>query len=113
RGVVSSREIERLCRENMVMMALSADRQPHFTKIADFISSMSEDVTALIRDVLLYYDELGLIRKDLFAIDGCKLPSNASKEWSGKKEELKKKGRKMEQTVHYLLKKHHETDLKA
>lgn len=31
RGVTSSREIERLCRENVVFMALSADSAPHFT----------------------------------------------------------------------------------
>jgi len=31
RGVAASREIERLCRENVVFMALSADSSPHFT----------------------------------------------------------------------------------
>lgn len=83
RGVVSSREMERLCRENVVMMALSADTQPHFTTIADFISFMEGEVLGLFRDVLLYCDELGLIGRDMFAIDGLKLSSNASKEHSG------------------------------
>ena len=40
RGVTSSREIERLCRENVVFMALSADSQPHFTTIAAFIARL-------------------------------------------------------------------------
>ena len=40
RGVTASREIERLCRENVVFMALSADSQPHFTTIADFIATL-------------------------------------------------------------------------
>jgi hypothetical protein len=40
---------------------------------------------------LAYADALGLIGKDTFAIDGCKLPSNASKEWSGTHDELRKK----------------------
>ena len=30
-------------------------------------------------------DELKLIGGDMFAIDGCKLPGNASKSWSGTK----------------------------
>src|SRR4029453_9831323 len=34
RGVTASRQIERLCRENVVFMALSADSAPHFTTIA-------------------------------------------------------------------------------
>jgi len=113
RGVVSSRAIERLCRENVVMMALSADSQPHFTTIADFIASCTEEVTALFRDVLLYCDELGLIGKEMFAIDGCKLPSNASREWSGTKADLKKKQQKMERAVRYVLKRHRELDLEA
>jgi hypothetical protein len=36
---------------------------------------------------------LGLIGGELFAIDGCKLPSNTAKEWSGTLEELGKKKR--------------------
>ncbi len=96
RGIISSREIERCCRENIIFMALSADTQPHFSTIAGFISSMSEEVSVLFRDVLLYCDEMGLIGRDLFAIDGCKLPSNASKEWSGTRAEFEKKKQKME-----------------
>jgi hypothetical protein len=33
----------------------------------------------------------GIDRGELFAIDGCKLPSNAAKEWPGMIEELGKK----------------------
>ena len=40
RGVTASRQIERLCRENVVFMALSADSAPHFTTIADFIARL-------------------------------------------------------------------------
>ncbi|MBB6482700.1 transposase, partial [Spirochaeta isovalerica] len=39
RGIISSRKIARLCEENIVCMALAADTKPHFTTIADFISS--------------------------------------------------------------------------
>jgi len=36
----------------------------------------------------------GLIGKEMFAVDGCKLPSNASKEWIGTKGDLQKKKRR-------------------
>jgi len=110
RGVISSREMERLCRENVVMMALSADTQPHFTTIADFVSSMEGEVLGLFRDVLLYCDALGLIGRDMFAIDGLKLSSNASKEHSGTRSQLKKKQAKLEQAIRVMLKAHRERD---
>ncbi len=90
--------------------SISADTQPHFSTLAGFISSMSEEVSVLFRDVLLYCDEMGLIGKELFAIDGCKLPSNASKEWSGTRAEFEKRKKKMEGAMRYLLKRHRERD---
>ena len=59
RGITSSREIEQCCRENIIFMALSADSHPHFTTIVDFISSSSEPIIALFRDVLLICKKLG------------------------------------------------------
>src|SRR5215467_4915643 len=113
RGITSSRQIEQCCQQNIIFMALSAETHPHFTTIADFISSSSEAIIELFRDVLLICNKLGLIGKEMFAVDGCKLGSNASKEWSGTLGELKKKQQKMEQAVRYLVEKHKETDSKA
>src|SRR5215467_13469597 len=110
RGITSSRQIEQCCQQNIIFMALSAETHPHFTTIADFISSSSEAIIELFRDVLLICNKLGLIGKEMFAVDGCKLGSNASKEWSGTLGELKKKQQKMEQAVRYLLEKHKEMD---
>jgi len=110
RGIVSSRKIEQCCRENIIFMALSADTRPHFTTIADFVSSLGDEITDLFRDVLLICDEMQLIGKDMFSIDGCKLPSNASKEWSGTKAEFEKKKQKMETAIRRILKKHRELD---
>jgi Transposase domain (DUF772) len=44
RGITSSREIARCCEQNIVFMALSAHRCPHFTTIATFISSMDKEI---------------------------------------------------------------------
>ncbi len=112
RGITSSRKIEQLCRENVVFMALSADSQPHFTTLAAFVSSSHEQIAQLFQQVLLICDEVGLIGKELFAIDGCKLPSNASKEWSGTKADLRNKQKKIDHAVRHILKKHRDTDQK-
>ena len=53
KGTTSSRKIEALCRDNILFMALSADSQPHFTTIADFISSSHQEIAALFQQVLL------------------------------------------------------------
>ncbi len=96
RGITSSRKIAQYCCENIIFMALSADTQPHFTTIADFISLVDQEIVRLFLEVLLICDEMGLIGKEMFAVDGLKLPSNASKEWSGTKEDFEKKKEKME-----------------
>ena len=110
RGITSSRKIEQACRENIIFMALSADTQPHFTTIADFISTMENEIVFLFRNVLMICDDMKLIGRDMFAIDGCKLPSNAAKEWSGTKDELTRKKRKLEQAIRYMLKHHCDED---
>ncbi|MFC1684716.1 IS1182 family transposase [Pseudomonadota bacterium] len=110
KGITSSRKIEQLCRDNILFMAISADSQPHFTTLADFISSSHEAIADLFQQVVLICDDLDLIGREMFAIDGCKMPSNASKEWSGKKADLEKKRQKIDRAVRYILKKHKETD---
>jgi len=42
-GVVSSRGIERLCREHVTFIALSGDSTPHLTTLVDFVSSLDEE----------------------------------------------------------------------
>ena len=110
RGVTGSRRIERLCRENVLFMAISADSQPNFTTLAEFISSSNSEIATLFQQVLMICDQEGLIGKELFAIDGCKLPSNAAKEWSGTHDELTKKKVKIDQAVNYILEKHRHAD---
>src|SRR4030043_267504 len=112
KGITSSRRIAQCCQENIIFMALSADTRPHFTTIADFISSADKEIIRLFLEVLMTCDEMGLIGKEMFAIDGCKMPSNASKEWSGTKEELQHKKDKMEKAIKQILARHREMDIK-
>ena len=110
KGLISSRRLAEACERNVQFKALTADTQPHFTTIADFVASMHEEVVGVFRDVLIYADALGLISKDTFAIDGCKLPSNASKEWSGTHEELRKKQKKYEAAAKGIVARHRDRD---
>jgi transposase len=112
KGIISSRRLAEACKRNVQFMALTADTHPHFTTLADFVASMHEEVIGVFRDVLVYADALGLIGKDTFAIDGCKLPSNASKEWSGTHEELKKKQQKYEAAAKKIVARHTDRDVK-
>lgn len=110
KGLTSSRDLAEACRRNVVFMALSADTRPHFTTIAGFITELEQEIAELFGAVLLCCDELGLIGKEHFAIDGCKLPSNASKQWSGTLEELRDKQNKMEEAARQIVRRHKERD---
>lgn len=110
RGVTSSRDIAQLCLENIIFMALSADSTPHFTTIAGFVSTLDREIIRVYRDVLLVCDEMRLIGGEMFAVDGVKMPSNASKEWSGTREDFEKKAAKLERALGYLTQRHREAD---
>ncbi|WP_205126779.1 transposase [Nitrincola tibetensis] len=110
RGISSSRKIAQACRENVLFMALSADSQPHHSTLADFIARMDEVIAPLFTHVLMVCDSLNLIGREMFAIDGCKMPSNAAKEWSGTHAELNRKKAKIDRAVGRMLKAHQAGD---
>jgi transposase len=112
KGLISSRRIAEACERHIQFKALTADSQPHFTTIADFVASMHQEIAAVFRDVLIYADALGLIGKESFAIDGCKLPSNASKEWSGTHDELRHKQQKYQAAAKKIVARHRGRDAK-
>ena len=99
RGIISSRKIEAACRENMLFIAVSGDSQPHFTTLAAFIANAGELIAKLFAQVLLICDRQGLIGKELFAIDGVKLPSNASTEKSGTRADFLRQAGRMEKAA--------------
>ena len=103
RGIVHSRKIERECRRNVTFMALSCGQEPDHSTIAAFVPRMKEEIKPLFRDVLLICEEMKLLGGTEFSLDGCKLPSNASKRWSGTFAVLKAKKEKIERRVGYML----------
>jgi hypothetical protein len=73
---------------------------------------MEEEIKPLFRDVLLVCEEMNLLGGTEFSLDGCKLPSNASRRWSGTFASLKEKKEKIERRVAHLLTEHVEADSK-
>ena len=110
RGLLSSRAIERACRENVAFIALTRDSAPHFTTLASFIRTCSDEIAALFAQVLYLCDRQGLIGRDMFAIDGIKLPGNASKSRSGTRAEFQRQAAKLENTAAKLLDLHRRND---
>jgi transposase len=110
RGLISSRAIERACRDSVLFMAISGDSAPQFTTIARFIRELGPQIESLFTQVLLTCDAQGLIGRHMFAIDGVKLPSNASKERSGTFAELAHNARRMERAVRKMIAAHQARD---
>jgi hypothetical protein len=78
RGIVSSRAIERACREHVTFIALSGDSGPHFTTIADFISGLGELIGQVFKQVLLICDAQGLCTSAASPRDSARSPTRAS-----------------------------------
>ncbi len=110
KGITSSREIEWCCHTNIIFKALSCDSVPHFTTIAGFVSGYPESIESVFEQVLLICHEQGLLGNELFAVDGCKLPSNAAKTWSGTHQELRGKRDKLKRLIRYHMDKHQQLD---
>ncbi len=67
-------------------------------------------IAELFEQVVLVCHEQGLIGHDLVAIDGCKLASDAAKEWSGTLEELGHKRDKLRKQIDIKLEEHKAID---
>ena len=110
RGMVSSRAIARACEEHVTFIALCGAQTPHFTTIAHFVSTLGEDIAHVFAAVLAICDAQGLIGREMFAIDGVKLPSNASKQRSGTRAEFEHQAAKLEAAAQAMLERHRATD---
>ena len=110
KGLISSRAIERACLNNVQFIALSGDAQPSYTHIAKFVRELGGQIKPLFTQVLLTCDRLGLIGRQMFAIDGVKLPANASKERSGTHAELLHRADRLEKAADKIIALHQSQD---
>lgn len=106
KGMISSRQIERACHENIIFIALSYGYAPDHSTIAAFVSSMQKEISSIFSDILTVCDELDLLGGTHFSLDGVKLSANVSKEWSGTLEELKHKRDKLQEKLKRVMAEH-------
>jgi len=112
RGMISSRQIERACQENIIFIALSYGYAPDHSTIAEFVSSMQTEIQSIFSNILLVCEELGLLDGTHFSLDGVKLSANVSKEWSGTFDELKHKRDKLQEKLQRVIAEHAQADKK-
>ena len=112
-GIVGSRGIAAACRDHVTFIALCGDRAPHFTTIAHSVSTLGEDIAHVFAAVVAICDQQGLISREMFAIDGVKLPSNAAKSRSGTRADFERQATKLEAVAATMLQRHREADATA
>ncbi len=110
KGMISSRQMERACQENIIFIALSYGYAPDHSTIAQLIASLPCEIQVVFGNILLVCEELGLLGGTHFSLDGVKLSANVSKEWSGTFDELKHKRDKLQEKLQRVIAEHAQAD---
>ncbi len=111
RAKLSSRKLEAACKENIIFIAMTCGQTPDHSTIAEFVSGMGEErISELFAQVLMVCEEEGLLSGTHFSMDGYKLSTNASKEWSGTHADLNKKKETLQKLIAESVKEHKRND---
>ncbi len=89
RGVVSSRAIERACREDVAFRVICANQPPDHSTIARFRQRHEAVAAELFVQVLSLCERAGLVRLGAVAVDGTKMSANAALGANRKVEKLR------------------------
>jgi transposase len=79
RGTRSSRQIERGCEEDVAFRVLAAQQRPDHATIARFVERHRDAIAGLFGEVLALCAKHGLTSVGVIAVDGTKVPGNASR----------------------------------
>lgn len=90
-GIRSSRKIERECHRNIELMWLADGLKPDFKTIADFRKDNKDAIKAAFVRFGLICGELGLIGKEIVAVDGSKFRASNSRMAYHSKAKIEKK----------------------
>jgi transposase len=105
KGIFTSRNIEEAVKRNVTLMAVAEGLRPDHSTIAAFVTSLTDVINKLFVEVLIRCAQLDLVGGEVFALDGCKISSNAAKEYSGTFKELEKKKEKLTKVLESLMNK--------
>ena len=75
-GIRSSRKMEKECYRNIEVMWLINELKPDFKTISDFRKDNKRQIKLAFRKFSMLCDELGLIGKEIIAVDGSKFRAN-------------------------------------
>jgi transposase len=79
RGISSSRQIERLCWDDVAFRVICAQDVPDHSTIWRFADMAADVVRGLFGEVLILCAKAGMVRLDTITLDGTKVGANASK----------------------------------
>lgn len=102
-GIRSSRKIERECTKNIEIMWLTDNIKPHNKTISDFRKDNKEVVERLLTEFNMICDMLGLIGKEMSAVDGSKFRASNSRRRNLTKNKVKKMIKHHEESVREYL----------
>lgn len=94
----------------MTFIAPCGDTAPHFRTIAHFASTLGEDIAHVFGAMVAICDDEGLFSHEMFAIDGVKLPSSASKGGSGTRADIGHRATKLEAMARTIVERHRAAD---
>jgi transposase len=77
-GVLSSREIERLCERDIAFKVITANQKPDHASISRFRKDNSKELEGLFVQILRLCAAAGLVKVGTVALDGTKIEANAS-----------------------------------
>jgi len=90
-GIRSSRKIERECYRNIELMWLLGNLKPDFKTIANFRKDNKTQIKLAFQTFSIICDELGLIGKEMVAVDGSKFRACNSRDAYHSKKKLDEK----------------------
>ena len=109
-GVVSSRQIQRKCYEDVAFRVIAGNQAPDHDTIANFRKAHLGSLKALFLDVLQLCQKAGLVKLGHVALDGTKVKANASKHKAMSYGHMVKRERELQQEIDEILKRADEAD---
>lgn len=89
-GIRSSRKLERECTRNIELMWLINSKTPHNKTISDFRKNSKKALENMFKEFSMFCDMIGLIGKEMVAIDGSKFRASNSRRRNFTKNKVKK-----------------------
>lgn len=109
-GIRSSRKIEKECKRNIEVMWLINNQTPHNRTISEFRKSNKKVIENMFIEFSMLCDMMGLIGKEIVAIDGSKFRASNSRRKNFNKNKVKKMINHYEETAKIYMKLLEESD---